>query len=192
MHMHVYVVVVVCACSLARARLSPGPGHLKPAPRRLYSGLVAPPPCARTYAPCARASCTRKPRAGKRARTEACVVDLVEDSRWAWARSCEGGHDSLLPGEHKVWSSLVWSELYKHGRAALCPDCTLDGATHTFGNTEASALRSNFGVAARAGDHRWDPRTGTGGPSTRAPAPHKVAYHGRHPQQAQHGGPQPV
>jgi hypothetical protein len=66
----------------------------------------------------------------------ACVVDLVEVGMG------EGGHDYCQ--EHKVWS-----ELYKHGRTPLCPDCTLDGATHAFGNTEASALRSNFGVAAR-------------------------------------------
>jgi hypothetical protein len=57
-----------------------------------------------------------------------CVVDLVEVGMGA------GGHDLCV--EHKAWS-----DLYKFDRAAGSPDCTLDGATHAFGNTEAHAIR---------------------------------------------------
>ena len=91
-----------------------------------------------------------------------CVVDLVEVGMGA------GGHDHCI--EHKVWG-----DLYKFDRAAGSPDCTLDGATHAFGNTEAHAIRSNLGVGARAGEQRWCTRTGTG--RVEAPPPHKVAYH---------------
>ena len=79
---------------------------------------------------------------------EGCVVDLGE------VGTGRSGGDVCC--ELKAWTDFMM--VNRQPPTA----CAFAGSTHAFGNSEQPAFRIVHGVAARAGEHTWDPWRGVG------------------------------